>query len=173
MKTKSCHSFTRCCYCSVTKSWLTLWDPMDCSTPDFHVLHYLPEFAQIHFLWHGGAILPFHPLPPSSLPALNLSQRQSFPMSWLFPSGGQSTRTSASVLPVNIQSWFPLGLTGLISLQSKGLWRVFSSTTIQNHQFLGTQASLWSDSHICTWLLGKTYLWLYGSLLERWYISAF
>ena len=74
----------------------------------------------------------------------------SFPVRWFFTSGGQSVRasTSTSVLPMNIQGWFPLGLTGLISLQSKGLSRVFSSTTVQKHQFFGTQPSLWSNSHI-------------------------
>ena len=74
----------------------------------------------------------------------------SFPVSWFFTSGGQSVRvsTSTSVLPMNIHGWFPLGLTGLISLQSKGLSRVFSSTTVQKHQFFGTQPSLWSNSHI-------------------------
>ena len=79
----------------------------------------------------------------------------SFPMSWLFPSGGQSigASASASVFPKNIQGWFPLGQTGLNSLLSKGLSRVFSSTTVQNHQFFGTQPSLWSNSHIHTWLL--------------------
>ena len=65
----------------------------------------------------------------------------SFLMSWLFPSGGQSIGASASVLPLNVQGWFPLGLTGLISLQSKGLSRVFSNTTVQNHQFFVTQLS--------------------------------
>ena len=81
----------------------------------------------------------------------------SFPMSEHFALGGQSSGASApaSVLLMSIQGWFPLGLTGLISLQSKGLSRVFSSTTIQKHQFFGTQFSLWSSSHICTWLLGK------------------
>ena len=81
----------------------------------------------------------------------------SFPMSWLFASGGQSigASTSASVLPMNIQGWFPLGLTGLISLQTKGLSRVFSNTTIQKHQFFSAQPSLWSNSHIHTWLLEK------------------
>ena len=81
----------------------------------------------------------------------------SFLMRWLFTSGGQSIRvsTSASVLPMNIQDWFPLGLTGLISLQSKGLSRVFSNTTVQKYQFFGAQPSLWSDSHIHVWLLGK------------------
>ena len=76
----------------------------------------------------------------------------SFAMSPLFTSGGQSIGASASVFPMNIQDWFPLGLTDLISLQSKGLSRVFN-TTIQKHQFLGTQSSLWSNSHIHTWLL--------------------
>ena len=74
----------------------------------------------------------------------------SFPVNWLFSSGGQNigASTSASVLPMNIQSWFPLGLTGLISLQSKGLWRVFSSTMIRKYQFFGAQPSLWSNSHV-------------------------
>ena len=81
----------------------------------------------------------------------------SFPMSLLFTSGSQSTgvSASASVLPMNIQGWFPLGLTGLISLLSKGLARVFSSNTIWKHQFFGVQSSLWFNSHICTWLLKK------------------
>ena len=71
----------------------------------------------------------------------------SFPMSLLFASGGQSIGASASAsgLPMNIQGWFPLGLTGLVSLQSKGLSRVFSSTTVRKHQFFGTQPSLWSN----------------------------
>ena len=87
-----------------------------------------------------------------SFPAL-----KSFPMSWPFSSDGQSVRASAllSALPMNIKGWFPLKLTGLISLLSKVLSRVFSSTTIWKHQFLGTQSSLWSNSHICTWLLEK------------------
>ena len=74
----------------------------------------------------------------------------SFQMSQLFASGDQSTgaSASASVLPVNIQDWFPLGLTGLISLQARGLSRVFSNTTVQKHQFFGTQPSFWSNSHI-------------------------
>ena len=82
----------------------------------------------------------------------------SFPMSQLFASGGQSIGVSAStsVLPMHIQDWFPLGLTGLIFVQSKGLSRAFSNTTVQRHQFFGTQLSLWSNSHIHTWLLEKT-----------------
>ena len=81
----------------------------------------------------------------------------SFPMSHFFTSGGQSIGVSAStaVLPMNSQDWFPLGSTGLVSLQSKGLSRVFSSTTMQKHQFFSAQLSLWSSSHIHTWLLQK------------------
>ena len=87
----------------------------------------------------------------SSLPS------EYFPMSQLFPPGGQSIgdSASASVLPMNIQDWFLLGLTGLISLQSKRLSRVFSNNTVQKHQFFSTQPSLWSNSHIHTWLLEK------------------
>ena len=85
----------------------------------------------------------------------------SFQISQLFPSGGQSTGVSASAtaLPVNIQDWFPLGWTGWISLQSKGLSKVFN-TTVQKHQFFGAQLSLCSNSHIRTWLLEKPWLWL-------------
>ena len=115
------------------------------------------EFAQTHIHWVGDAIDPSHSLSPTSLPAFNLSQHQSFlPMSWLFISGGQSivASASASVLSMNIQGWFPLGLTDLI-LQSKGLSRVFPSTTIRKHQFFSVQPSSWSNSHILTWLLEK------------------
>ena len=81
----------------------------------------------------------------------------SFPVNELFASGGQSTgaSASASVFPMNIQGWFPLGWTGVISLLSKGLSRVFSSSTVWKHQFFGSQLSLWSNSHICTWLQEK------------------
>ena len=81
----------------------------------------------------------------------------SFPMSWFFASGGQSTGVSASAsfLPKKSQDWFPLGRTGWISLQSKGLSRVFSNTAVQKHQFFGTQPSSQSNSHIHTWLLEK------------------
>ena len=81
----------------------------------------------------------------------------SFQMTQFFTSGGQSIGVSAStsVLPMNTQDWFPLEWTGWISLQSKGLSRVFSNTTVQKHQFFGTQLSLYSNSHIYTWLLEK------------------
>ena len=80
---------------------------------------------------------------------------ESFSMSWLFPSGGQSIVASASILPMSVHGWFPVRLTSLISLLSKGLWKVFSSTTIQKHQFFDAQSSLWSNSHFHTWLLEK------------------
>ena len=79
----------------------------------------------------------------------------SFLMSRLLASGRQSIGASASVLPVNIQDWLPLGLTGLTSLQSKGLSEVFSNTTFQEHHFFGAQPSLWSNSHIHKWVLEK------------------
>ena len=132
---------------------------MDCSPPSFPVLHYFPEFTQTLGPWVSDTISPSHPLPPTSPFALNLSQHQGL-FQWVNTlSGGQSTRASgsASVLPLNIQGWFPLGLTGLISLQYKGFSRIFISTTIQKHQFFGAQASLWSNPHMCTWLLEKPY----------------
>ena len=81
----------------------------------------------------------------------------SFPMSQSFVSGGQSIGVSAlaSVLPMNTQGWFPLGLIGLISLKSRGIPRVFSSSTARRHQLFGAQPSLWSSSYIHTWLLEK------------------
>ena len=86
----------------------------------------------------------------------SFSASGSFPMSRFFASGGQSIRESSSVLTMNIQGWFSLGLTGLISLQFNRLSRVFSNTTVQKHQFFGTQLSLCSNSHIHTWLPEKT-----------------
>ena len=102
-----------------------------------------------------------HPTISSSLVPFSCLQTfpasESFPMSDVFTSGGQSTGALAfaSVLPMNIQGWFPLALTGLIFLQSKGLSRVFSSTTIQKRQFFGAQPSLWSNSYIYSWVLEK------------------
>ena len=94
------------CYCSVAKSCLTLYDPMDCSMPGFPVLHYLLEFAQAHVHWVSDAIWLSHHLLPSSPFAFNLSQHQGlFPLSWLFASSGQSIGASAiaSVLPMTSQ----------------------------------------------------------------------
>ena len=112
---------------------------------------------------HLSLCCPFSSCPQSFLAA------ESFPMSWLFASGGQSTGASAlaSVLAMNIQGWFLLGLIGMISLLSKGLSRVFSKTTVWKRQFFHTQPSLWSNSHIYPWLLGKPQLWLHGPLLAK------
>ena len=125
---------------SLSRVWL--FDPMGCSIPGFPVLHYLSEFAQTHVCRVGDATQPSHPLLPPS-PAFNLCQHQrTFPMSQFFASGGQSIGASSSILSMYIQDWFPLGLTGVISLQSKGLSRVFSNITVQKHQFFGVQLSL-------------------------------
>ena len=142
--------------CSVAQSCPTLCKSMDCSTPGFPVFHYLLEFAQTHVHWVDDAIQLSHPLLPPSPPVLNLSQHQGLSQ-WVFSSGGQSIRASAlaSVLPMSIQNWFPLGLTGLLFFLSKGLSSVFSSTTVQKDQFFGAQSSIWSKSHIHTWLLEK------------------
>ena len=137
------------CY-SVTQSCLTHCDCMDCSTPGFPALHHLLQLAQtcLFSQWcHptiSSSVIPFSSC-LQSFPASG-----SFLISQLFTSGGQSIGASASesVLPVNIQDWFPLGLNGFISLQPKELSRVFSSTTVQKHQFFGDQPSLWSNSHI-------------------------
>ena len=115
-----------------------------------------------------------HPTISSSLVSFS-SLLQSFPASGSFPisqffvSCGQTIGVSAlaSALPMNIQDWFILGQTCWISLQSKGLSRVFYNTTVQKHQFFGAQLSLWSNSHIHTWLLEKLQLWLDGPLLAN------
>ena len=145
--------------CSVTKSCLILCDPMDRSMPGFPVLHHLLELAQTHVHQVDDVIQTSHTLSSPSISSClqSFPATGSFPVSWLFASGGQSIAVSAStsVLTMNIQDWSPLGLTGLISLQSKGLSRVFSNTRIQKHQFFGTQLSLQSNSHFHTRLLEK------------------
>jgi len=142
---------------SGTQSCPTLCDPIDCSMPGFPVRHQLPELTQTHVHRVGDAIQKSHPLSSPSPPAFNLSQHQGLFQCQFFASGGQNigASASASVLLMNIQDWFPLGWTGWISLQSKGLSRVFSNTTVQKHQFFSAQLSLWSNSHIQTWLLEK------------------
>ena len=107
--------------------------------------HDLQEFGQTHVSWVYDAVQPSHPVAPFSSCPQAFPASGSFPASCLFASGDQSIRASASALvpPMNIQGWFPLGLTGLISLQSKGLSRVFVCTTVQKHHFFGTQPSLW------------------------------
>ena len=101
--------------CSVSKLCPTLCDPMNYSTPGFPVLHHLLEFVQIHVHWVSDAIQPSHPVAPFSFYPQSLPASGSFPMGWLFRSDGQSigASASASVLPVNIQGLYPLGLTDL------------------------------------------------------------
>ena len=131
---------------------LTLCHPVDCSTPGFLVHHQLPEPAQTHIHQVRDAIQPSHPLLSPSPPAFNLSQHQVFskesvlrirwPKYWNF---------TFSISPSNeYLGLISVGLTSLVSWQSKGLSRVFSNTGIQKHQFFGTQPSLWSNSHIHT-----------------------
>ena len=150
-------------------SHVRLCNPMYYSTPGFIVLHHLLKLAQTHVHWVSDAI-KLSSVIPFSFCLQSFPASGSFLTSWLFISDGQSSgaSASASILLMNIQNWFPLGLTGLISLQSKGLSRVFSNTTVQKHQFLGIQPSLWSNSHIHTWLLEKPWLWLDGPLSAKW-----
>ena len=145
-------------FSSVAQSCPTLCDPMNRSMPGLPVHHPTPG---VHSNSHpssqwchpaiSSSVVPFSS-GPQSLPA-----SESFPMSQLFTWGGQSTGVSAlaSFLPKNIQGWSPLEWTGWIFLQSKGLSRVFSNTTVQKHQFFGTQPSSQSNSHIHTWPLEK------------------
>ena len=141
---------------SLTHVWL-LCDPMDCSLPGFPILHYLPVFTQTHVHWIGDAIQPSHPLlslllPPSIFPSIRVFSNElalliRWPKYWSF---------SFSISPFNKYSglisfriyWFAL-------LAVQGLSGVFSSTTIWKHQFFSDQLSLWSNSHISTWLLEK------------------
>ena len=152
------------CCCSVAQLCLTPWDPMrPHDTPwttarqaslSFTISWICSNLCPLSRWCHptiSSSVVPFSAC-LQSLPASG-----SFLMSQLFALGGQISvaSASASVLPMNIQDWFPLGWTDLISLQSKGLSRVFSNTTIQKHQFSDTQPSLWSNSRIHTWLLEK------------------
>ena len=131
--------------------------PMDCSMPGFPT-HYQPTPGA--YSNSGPSSQWCHPTISFSVVLFSCLQSfpesGSFPTSQFFTSGGQSIRASASVsvLLMNIQGWFPLGLTGLI-LQSTGLPRVFSGTTVRKHQFFSTHPSLWSTSHTHTWLLKK------------------
>ena len=144
-------------FSSVAQLCPTLCDPMNRSTPGLPAHYHLPEFTHTNVHRVSDAIQPSHPGSSPSPPVPNLSQHQSFPMSQLFAWGGQSTGVSAlvSFLPKKSKGWSPSEWTGWISLQSKGLSRVFSNTTVQKHQFFGAQPSLQSNSHIHTWPLEK------------------
>ena len=141
--------------CSVVSDFLRPYEPQyarppcSSSTPGVH-----PNSCPLSRWCHpaiSSSVVPFSSW-PQSFPASG-----SFPMSQLFAWGGQSigVSASASVLPMNTQGWSPLGWTGWISLQSKGLSRVFFNTTVQKHQFFGAQLSSQSNSHIHTWPLEK------------------
>ena len=125
---------------------------VNCGTPGFPVLHYLLELLK---LMSTVSVMPSNHLVPFSC-LQSFPASGSFLIGQLFTSGGQNTVASASAsdLPMNIQGWFPSELTGLISLLSKELSRVFN-TTDQKHQFFSAQLSFWSNSHIHIWLLGK------------------
>ena len=148
------HEYRRFC-CSFAQSYPTLWDLMDCSTPGLPwpspSSGVCPSSCLLH-QWLHPAILFSDALfsCPRSFPASG-----TFPMSWLFTSNEQNTGALASVLPGNIEGWSSLRLTGLFSLLSKGLWGVFSSSTVQRHQFFGVLPSLWSNSPNHTWPLGR------------------
>ena len=145
------HQLTDLQSSSVTLLCPTLCDPVDCSMPGLPVHHQLPEFTQTHVYQVSDAIQPSYPVIPfsSCLKSFPASFTMSlfpgsFPVSQFFASGGQSIGVSAwaLVLPMKSQDWFPLEWTGWISLQAKGLSRVFSNTTVQKHQFFSTQLSL-------------------------------
>ena len=136
---------TFCC-CSVTKLYSTLCDPMDCSTSGFPVLEFA-KFTSIELVMPTG-----HPLLLSIFPSIRVFSNESsvcirWPKYWSF---------CVSISPSkDNQDWYTLRLTGLISFLSKGLSRVFSSTTVWKHQFFSTLPSSWSNSPICTWLLER------------------
>ena len=137
-----------CCCCSVTKLCLALCNPMDCSKPGFlpcpSLSPWVHKLMSIELVLLSNHLILCHPLPLllSIFPSIIV-----FSSEYALCISGQSIEASASILPMSIQGWFPLGLTGLISLPSKGLSRVFSKTTIGKHLFFSTQPSFWSNSH--------------------------
>ena len=146
---------------------LTPWTAAGQTSLSFTISRSLLKLKSIESVMPSNYLILCHPLllPPSIFPSIRVFSNQSaLHIRW--------TSASASVLPMNIQGWFPLGLTGLISLLSKGLSRVFSHTTVQKHQFFGAQPSFWSNPHIHTWLLEKPELWLCGLCWQS-DISAF
>ena len=139
---------------SAVSNSATPWTAACQASLSFTISWSLLKLMSIESMIPSNHLILFWPLLscPQSFP-----ESESFPMSWLFISGSQSIGTSASVsvFPMNSQNWFPLGLTGVISLLSKGLLRVFSGTTVQKHQSFSAQPSLLSSTHIPTWLLEK------------------
>ena len=142
--------------CSVAQSRPTLCNPMDCNTPGLPDPHYLPKLSQVHVHCIGDSTQPPHPLTPYLPSALNLSQHQGL-FQWVVYLH-QVTKI------LELQDWTPLRLTSLISLLSKGLSGVFSSTIVRKHQFIGVLPSLQSSSHSHAWPLGRPQPWQYGPL---------
>ena len=145
-----------CCCCSVIESCPTLcypWTAAHQASLSFTISQSLLKFMCIELVMLSKHLIFFIPFSFS----LQSFPTSGFFLSQLFTSRSQSIRASAwaSILPTNIQGWFPLGLTGSISMLSKGLSRVFSSTTVWKHQFVSAQPSLRSNSHTHTWLLKK------------------
>ena len=158
---------TGCCFCSVVKSYLTPCDPMDAASQAFlssTISQSLLKFMSIELVMLSN---PSFSAVPFSFCLTSFPAPGSFQISWFFTLGGQRIGSLQSVLAMNIQGWFPLGLTSLLYLQSKGFSEVFSSTTIQKHQYFSTQSSLWFNSHIHTWLPEKPQHWLYGLSLAK------
>ena len=138
---------------SCVQFFVTPWTAACQASLSFTISQSSLKFMSISWWWHttiSSSVFPFSPC-LQSFPASG-----SFPMNWLFTTGDQSIAASASALPMNIQDWFPLGWTGWISLLSRGLWRVFSSTTGRKHQFFEAQPSWQSNSHFHTWPTGRT-----------------
>ena len=160
------------CCCSGAKSCPIIFDPMDWMQ---HTRLPCPSLSprvcsnSWPLSWWCHPTISSSVVPFSSF-IQSFQASESFPMSQLFTSGGQSIGVPAlaSVLPKNTQNWSTLEWTGWISLQSKGLSRVFSNTTVQKHQFFGAQLSSWSNSHIHIWPLEKPQPWLDGPLLTKW-----
>ena len=139
-------------YYSVAKMCSTVFDPMNCSTPGFPILHSPRVCSNLCPLSRWCYLTISSSAAPLSFCFQSFPTLESFQTSWLFTSAGQNIGASASagVLPMNIWDWFPLLLTDLISLLSKELSKIFSSTAVWKYQFFGTQSSLWSISHIHT-----------------------
>ena len=153
-------------FSAVTQSCPTLCDPRDCSLPSFPVNHQLPELAQTHVHWVNDATQLSHPLSSPSPPAFHFSQHQSL-FKWV-----RYLHQVAKVLELQIQHHPCNEHSELISFRTD--WfdllavQETLNTIVQKHQFFSAQRSLWSISHICTWLLEKPYLWLCRTLLEKW-----
>ena len=151
---------------------------MDCSMPGSSVLHYLLEFAHIHVHWVVMLSIPSSSATPFSFSLQSFPAPRSFPVSQLFISGGQRIVASASVFSMNVQGWFPLGLTGLISM---GLSSIFCSTTIWKHQFFSAESSLssltsihdyWNNYSLTIWTFVSKVMSLLFSKLSR-FVTAF